>query len=77
MWRKGFSQPGGLRAPALSLEFDGADTSARMAFADWLLPLLLLNPEEEHGRVPFDWASLEAGPELPPVPVTPGLPLHV
>ena len=36
-----------------------------MAFADWLLPLLLLGPEEEHGRVPFDWASLDAGPELP------------
>jgi hypothetical protein len=49
-----------------------------MAFADWLLPLLLLGPEEEHGRVPFDWASLDAGPEpLPLVPLLPGLPPHV
>jgi len=45
-----------------------------MAFADWLLPLLLLGPEEEHGRVPFDWASLDAGPELPLVPRAQGLP---
>ena len=26
-----------------------------MAFADWLLPLLLLTSDDEHGRVPFDW----------------------
>jgi hypothetical protein len=26
-----------------------------MAFADWLLPLLLLTADDEHGRVPFDW----------------------
>ena len=45
-----------------------------MAFADWLLPLLLLGPEEEHGRVPFDWASLEAGSEHFPVPVAQALP---
>jgi hypothetical protein len=48
-----------------------------MAFADWLLPLLLLGPEEEHGRVPFDWASLDAAPDLPLVPVAQRLPSHV
>jgi hypothetical protein len=48
-----------------------------MAFADWLLPLLLLGPEEEHGRVPFDWASLDVGSELPPVPAAQTLPPHV
>ena len=24
-----------------------------MAFADWLLPLLLITPDDEHGRDPF------------------------
>ena len=48
-----------------------------MAFADWLLPLLLLGPEEEHGRVPFDWVSLEAGPEHAPVLVGPVFPPQV
>lgn len=32
-----------------------------MAFADWLLPLLLLSADDEHGRVPFDWYA----PTLP------------
>lgn len=37
-----------------------------MAFADWLLPLLLLAPDDEHGRVPFDWSAPETpGPALP------------
>jgi hypothetical protein len=45
-----------------------------MAFADWLLPLLLLGPEEEHGRVPFDWVSLDVAPGILPVPVAPALP---
>jgi hypothetical protein len=37
-----------------------------MALADWLLPLLLLSADEEHGGVPFDWASLDppAAPAL-------------
>ena len=48
-----------------------------MAFADWLLPLLLLGPEEEHGRVPFDWASLDAAPDILPVPVAQALPPRV
>lgn len=48
-----------------------------MAFADWLLPLLLLGPEEEHGRVPFDWASLDAGSDLPLVPAVQTLPSRV
>jgi hypothetical protein len=26
-----------------------------MAFADWLLPLLLLTADDEHGREPFEW----------------------
>jgi hypothetical protein len=30
-----------------------------MSFADWLLPLLLLSPEDEHGRLPFDWSAPE------------------
>ena len=25
-----------------------------MAFADWLLPLLLITPDDEHGRDPFE-----------------------
>jgi hypothetical protein len=48
-----------------------------MAFADWLLPLLLLGPEEEHGRLPFDWASLDAASDFPLVPVSPILPAGV
>jgi hypothetical protein len=42
-----------------------------MAFADWLLPLLLLAPEEEHGRLPFDWASLDVTPDLAATPLAP------
>ncbi len=34
-----------------------------MSFADWLLPLLLLSADDEHGRVPFDWS-------LPALPLT-------
>jgi hypothetical protein len=64
-------------SPALLWEFPWTDNSARMAFADWLLLLLLLTPEEEHGRVPFDWASLESGPELPRVPVAQASPPRV
>jgi hypothetical protein len=30
-----------------------------MALADWLLPLLLLPPNDEEGRSPFDWTSLD------------------
>jgi hypothetical protein len=48
-----------------------------MAFADWLLPLLLLGPEEEHGRVPFDWASLDIVPDPPLVPVAQTSPARV
>jgi hypothetical protein len=40
-----------------------------MAFADWLLPLLLITLDDEHGRAPFDWAALDASvaaaPALP------------
>jgi hypothetical protein len=25
-----------------------------MSFADWLLPLLLITPDDEHGRDPFE-----------------------
>ena len=39
-----------------------------MAFADWLLPLMLLSPEEEHGRLPFDWATQEPVPLMRPDP---------
>jgi hypothetical protein len=28
-----------------------------MAFADWLLPLLLITPDDEHGRDPFETLS--------------------
>jgi hypothetical protein len=40
-----------------------------MAFADWLLPLLLLTADDEHGREPFEW--------LPAVPIqaTPSQPV--
>ena len=34
-----------------------------MAFADWLLPLLLLAADvHERGGAPFDWAALEPQP---------------
>jgi hypothetical protein len=33
-----------------------------MAFADWLLPLLLITLDDEHGRAPFDWAAQDALP---------------
>jgi hypothetical protein len=39
-----------------------------MAFADWLLPLLLLTADDEHGRVPFDWSP----PSPPPLVGTSG-----
>jgi hypothetical protein len=45
-----------------------------MAFADWLLPLLLITLDDEHGRAPFDWAALDAlpvGGPLPPPSATP------
>jgi len=38
-----------------------------MAFADWLLPLLLLTADDEHGRALFDWSA----PALPLVKVPP------
>ena len=37
-----------------------------MAFADWLLPLLLITLDDEHGRAPFDWAALDALPVRAP-----------
>jgi hypothetical protein len=36
-----------------------------MSFADWLLPLLLIPLDDEHGRAPFDWAALDALPANP------------
>jgi hypothetical protein len=39
----------------------------RMAFADWLLPLLLLTADDEHGRLPFDWSA----PALPRETISP------
>ena len=54
---------------ALQASPTGADTPRRMAFADWLLPLLLLTADDEHGRVPFDWSA----PALPLAPVPPAL----
>jgi hypothetical protein len=39
-----------------------------MAFADWLLPLLLLTADDEHGREPFDW--LPATPPARPAQTT-------
>jgi hypothetical protein len=36
-----------------------------MAFADWLLPLLLLTADDEHGRVPFDWSPVCLARTLP------------
>jgi hypothetical protein len=44
-----------------------------MAFADWLLPLLLLAPDDEHGRVPFDWSSPEAPAPRAPVNAPPAV----
>ena len=38
-----------------------------MAFADWLLPLLLITLDDEHGRAPFDWAALDALPVRAPI----------
>ena len=44
-----------------------------MAFADWLLPLLLITLDDEHGRAPFDWAALDALPAAvgSPAPLIP------
>jgi hypothetical protein len=41
-----------------------------MSFADWLLPLLLITLDDEHGRAPFDWMALDARPlsTVRPVP---------
>jgi hypothetical protein len=36
-----------------------------MSFADWLLPLLLITIDDEHGRSPFDWVALDGAPVLP------------
>jgi hypothetical protein len=44
-----------------------------MAFADWLLPLLLITLDDEHGRAPFDWAALDALP-VAVAPCTPLIP---
>jgi len=41
-----------------------------MAFADWLLPLLLITLDDEHGRAPFDWMALDSRP-LATVPQVP------
>ena len=45
-----------------------------MAFADWLLPLLLITPDDEHGRAPFDWAALDALPAAAPIVAASGTP---
>ena len=45
-----------------------------MAFADWLLPLLLITPDDEHGRAPFDWAALDALPAGAPIAALPAVP---
>ena len=47
-----------------------------MAFADWLLPLLLITLDDEHGRAPFDWAALDALPVRAPI-ATPSATLQV
>lgn len=52
---------------ALQASPAGADTPPRMAFADWLLPLLLLTADDEHGRMPFDWSA----PALPLATIAP------
>lgn len=39
-----------------------------MAFADWLLPLMLLVPDDEHGHLPFDWAAFDPLPAEAPDP---------
>lgn len=36
-----------------------------MAFADWLLPLLLITPDDEHGRDPFEALKDKAPHETP------------
>ena len=36
-------------SPALRLPIEPV-----MSFADWLLPLLLITPDDEHGRDPFE-----------------------
>jgi hypothetical protein len=36
-------------SPALAPPIDSV-----MSFADWLLPLLLITPDDEHGRDPFE-----------------------
>lgn len=59
--------PGG-EGGALSRQSAGADTSQRMAFADWLLPLMLLTPDDEGGHPPFDWAAFDALPIVTPNP---------
>ncbi|HET7380850.1 MAG TPA: hypothetical protein VFJ24_12470 [Gaiellales bacterium] len=41
-----------------------------MAFADWLLPLLLITLDDEHGRAPFDFTALDSLP-LATVPQVP------
>jgi hypothetical protein len=43
-----------------------------MALADWLLPLLLLTPEDGHAFELFDWVAME--PVVPPPPVAPVAP---
>jgi hypothetical protein len=43
-----------------------------MALADWLLPLLLLTPEDGHGCELFDWVAIE--PVVAPPPVAPVIP---
>jgi hypothetical protein len=40
-----------------------------MALADWLLPLLLLTPEDGHGCELFEWAAIE--PLTVPSPALP------
>lgn len=44
-----------------------------MALADWLLPLLLITLEDEHGRFPFEWAVLDGQPALQGPPAPPAL----
>jgi hypothetical protein len=36
-----------------------------MALADWLLPLLLLTPDDGHGCELFDWGPAEPAVTLP------------
>jgi len=39
-----------------------------MAFADWLLPLLLLTADDEHGRALFDWSGSAPAVPLAKIP---------